>query len=215
MLEVRRIKKKYSSKEYVLENVEFSIEMGKCLFIRGVSGSGKTTLLNIIGLLDNPDEGEILFNNENILLQDDNYRNIYRNEKIGIVFQKYNLLLSLTVLENILIPVLYRKFSEKKSFEERAKKILKSLNMESFIHRKVMDLSGGQQQRVAIARVLLQDPTIILADEPTANVDVETEKLVLELLRNCKKQGKIVIIVSHNDIYKNIADYEFHLKRIE
>lgn len=209
MLKIINLSKKYDGLSSPLfSNLSFEINKGECLFIQGVSGVGKTTLLSILALLDVPDSGEIVYENLQIINSSEKIKNKYRNEKMGIIFQKYNLLSQFTVVENVMLPLLYKNIKDKKKIEYDAIEILNKLEMGDFKNRAINSLSGGQQQRVAIARVLLQNPDIILADEPSANVDKKTEELIMLQFEKHKKEGKILIVVSHNNVYERIADYK-------
>jgi len=213
MLELRNISKKYDS-DVVLKEVSLRLTRNDFLFIQGVSGVGKTTLLNMIGLLDQPTEGAVLFNGINLTHATVNEKTSYKRNNIGIVFQKFNLIANFTVYENIAMSFLYKAYNQLE-LAQQIEGILTRLQMKEHINKKVKNLSGGQQQRVAIARVLLQDPDIILADEPTANVDGETEKLIIEILKEKQRAGKIIIVVSHNDVYAKYANKQLHLTKDE
>lgn len=197
--------------EYVLKNLNFEFEIGKVYAIKGKSGSGKTTLLSLISGLDKTYEGSIRFNEKELREIDlDNYR----SKDIGIVFQSYNLLSHLTAVENIVLSmnVSNLKISNK---EEKAVELMKSVGLkESQKDRRVLKLSGGEQQRVAIARSLSYNPKMILADEPTGNLDKETENEILKILMNlAKKEDKCIIIVTHSENVCNQADIVYELKK--
>jgi len=211
MLELRNISKKYDS-NYVLEGVSMTVSHSDFLFIKGVSGVGKTTLLNMIGLLDAPTSGDIIFNDVNLTQGSAQERAAYKRHNIGIIFQKFNLIANFTVYENIKMAFLYKDY-DKQALQNKIEQILTDLQMDEYMHKKVKNLSGGQQQRVAIARVLLQDPDIILADEPSANVDRATEQLIIDILQQKQSEGKIIIVVSHNDLYKKYATKQVELTK--
>lgn len=187
--------------EFVLKNISFSFELGKTYAIKGKSGSGKTTLLSIISGLEKATEGSILYDNINL-----NKMNLdkYRNTSIGIIFQSYNLLPHMTALENVILSMDISNVKVK-SKEELAYKLLNQVGIDKTkAKRRVLRLSGGEQQRVAIARSLSYNPKIILADEPTGNLDNETENDILKIFKDlAKKDNKCIIIVTHS---KNVSD---------
>jgi ABC-type antimicrobial peptide transport system, ATPase component len=195
-----------NKKEFVLNDVSLKLNDNEILFIQGVSGSGKTTLLNLIGLLDAPNIGEIYYKNTKFSAITNSEKTRIRRNEIGIIFQKYNLFPQFNVLDNVIFPLYYQRTKvRKKILEEEAKEILTRLDIIKFHNKNINQLSGGQQQRVAIARVLLQKPQILLADEPTANVDKATEKIIMDIFNDYKKSGSVVI-VSHNPSYREISD---------
>ena len=186
---------------YVLRNINYEFELGKTYAIKGKSGSGKTTLLSLISGLETKYTGSITYNNKNLKKIDlDKYRNTY----IGIVFQSYNLLPHLTAIENIILSmdISHLKINNKR---KKALKLMKSVGLsEDLADRRVLKLSGGEQQRIAIARSLSYNPKIIIADEPTGNLDKETENEILEIFKSlAHKENKCVIIVTHS---KNVCD---------
>ncbi len=189
-----------------VDNVSFSVKEGDIILIMGPSGSGKTTLLTMLGLLLTPDSGKIYFEDKDITsLRENEYADIRANV-IGFVFQSFNFMRSLTVLENVSIVLELLGVKEKEA-KEKGKKILKSLGLAHRLNYDVMDLSGGEKQRVSIARALMADPKLILADEPTANLDSVSGHNVMELLRDvAKKENRAVIIVSHDMRLLDIAD---------
>lgn len=211
MLQLKNISKKYDS-DFVLEEVSMKLRHSDFLFIKGVSGVGKTTLLNLIGLLDQPTSGDVIFNEVNLTQASTKEKIQYKRNHIGIIFQKFNLLANFTVYENIMMSFLYKEY-DKQELKSQIETILEQLQMQEYQDKKVKNLSGGQQQRVAIARVLLQDPDIILADEPTANVDAKTEKLIIDIFKQKQAEGKLIIVVSHNDLYKNYANKQIELTK--
>jgi len=210
MLEIKNITKTYNSgnvETKVLKGLSFSIDDGEFVAIIGPSGSGKSTLMHILGCLDTPTSGQYLFEKKDVSkLSDDELAEI-RKKKIGFVFQSFNLLSRSTVLRNVELPLVYANVSKDKR-EEIAKKCLLSAGLDEkrFYHLS-NQLSGGEMQRVAIARSLVNNPTIILADEPTGNLDSKTGELVLETFQNLNKQGKTIILITHE---KYIAE---HAKR--
>lgn len=190
----------------VLDNINISFSKGKFYGIIGKSGAGKTTLINILGLLDNYDEGE--YEIDNILssnLTEDEKAEL-RMRKFGFVFQTYYLNDKLTACENVMVPMLINKDIAKDKRKERAIQLLKQFGLEDRINHYPKELSGGEQQRVALARALANDPEVLIADEPTGNLDKENEKLIFDYLKEMTRKDKCVIVVSHNDIINKYAD---------
>ncbi len=184
---------------HALKNISLEISEKEFVSIIGPSGSGKSTLMHIIGLLDRPTKGKIVIKNQNISQLNDDQISLLRNRFVGFVFQQFNLINKLTVLENILLPTIYSR--EKLSFDpkERALMLIKKFNIEGKENSYPNKLSGGQQQRVAIARALIMNPDLILADEPTGNLDTKNGQIVLELLEKLnKEEKKTVVIVTHD-----------------
>jgi putative ABC transport system ATP-binding protein len=181
----------------VLCDVNLTIGKGEYAVIMGPSGSGKSTLLNMIGCLDRPTTGDYWLGGENVSLLDDNQLSLIRGARIGFIFQSFNLINQLNVVENIEVPMYYQGWSERES-AERARELATMVGLgERFEHRP-SELSGGQQQRVAIARALANDPLIILADEPTGNLDSESGAEIMRILMDLHKQGKTLIVVTHD-----------------
>jgi len=208
---VSKIFNKKSNPIVVFDNLNFEIEMNKFISILGRSGSGKSTLLNLIGGIENPDKGNIYIGNNNITKLNRDSLAKFRNEEIGYIFQKFILEPSLSVIDNVVIPLVIRGV-DKKEREKKAKEVLMFLNLEDRINEKVCNLSGGEQQRVCIARALIGDANIILADEPTGNLDYERGQEVLKYLKKISLDGKSVILVTHNkdDAYK-YSDYVYEI----
>lgn len=182
----------------VLNDITLKIEEGEYTSILGPSGSGKSTLMHILGLLDKPSRGNVFVNNTDVATLDDNETSKLRNEFVGFVFQQFNLINKLTVLENILLPTIYT--SKKLDFDprERGLSLLERFGIKEKANTIPNRLSGGQQQRVAIARALIMEPQFILADEPTGNLDTKTGNNILDLLEELNKKDKItVVIVTH------------------
>ena len=205
MIELKSVNKIYETeaeKVHALKSVNLTIDKGEFISIMGQSGSGKTTLMNILGCLDNPTSGEYNIYQSNIASLDDDQRSILRGKLFGFVFQSYNLLPRLTAVEQVELPLIYQ------NVENRKEKALKALDMVGLIDRvdfKPSQLSGGQQQRVSIARSLVVEPKVVLADEPTGALDNATGAEVMGTLKNLvKKEGITVIIVTHES---EIADY--------
>ena len=189
-----------------LDNVSYEFKPGKLYAIMGHSGSGKSTLISILGLIETLTSGRININNKDISkLKDDELANL-RMKYIGFVFQDFYLDEHLKAYENVLLPMLINKEIKKSDRKEKALKLLTDLGLNERINHYPKELSGGEQQRVAIARSLANDPEIILADEPTGNLDEENEKLVFETLNDLAKKGKCVIVVTHSEEIKKYAD---------
>lgn len=180
-----------------LDGVSFEIAQGEFVAIVGPSGSGKSTLMNILGCLDVVTDGVYALNNKKIREYDENDLAEIRNASIGFVFQQFNLLPSFTALENVMVPLTYARVG-RKARELKAKQLLESVGLGDRITHKPTELSGGQQQRVSIARALANDPDIILADEPTGALDSRTGQEVLRLLQSLNRQGKTILIITHD-----------------
>lgn len=199
MLKVEMLNKYYVNGEmklHALKNINFEIGKGEYVAIMGSSGSGKSTMMNILGCLDREFEGEYTLDDIKIFQIDEKDISKIRNLKIGFVFQAFNLLPKLTALQNVELPLVYAGV-HKNEREKRAKEMLEKVGLGERIHHKPNELSGGQKQRVAIARALVNNPAIILADEPTGNLDSVSEKEIMELFTELNSQGKTIIIVSH------------------
>lgn len=207
ILEAHHLKKIYGKGETqvkALNDVSLSIEKGEFTAIVGTSGSGKSTLLHMIGGLDTPTEGMVLVDGQQIDKMTSDELTIFRRRNIGFVFQQYNLVPMLTVQENIVLPV---KLDGKKPEEKYMKEIIKTLGLEEKLHRFPAQLSGGQQQRVAIARALASKPAILLADEPTGNLDSRTSQDVLGLLKiTGKRFHQTIVMITHNEEIAQMAD---------
>ncbi len=201
LVQLNNITKTYQvGKEQIraINQVSLSISQHELVAIIGESGSGKSTILNLIGLLDRPSEGEYFLNGKNIAAYTDNELANLRNKQIGFVFQSFFLLPRLSVEQNIAMPLLFRNISYSESIK-KAKEKLEELHLSYLINRKPHEISGGQQQRIAIARALITDPLIILADEPTGALDSTTGQEIVDLFLNLQKEkNKTVIIVTHN-----------------
>lgn len=193
----------------VLKGINLTIEEGEFVCIMGVSGSGKTTLMNIIGCLDTPTSGRYLFKGKDISSLDDDTLSKIRNEHIGFVFQQFYLIQYLTAKENVLVPTLY---SSKYVPEDRAIFLLEKVGMKDKINLKPSQLSGGQQQRVAIARALINDPELIIADEPTGALDRKTAFEIMDIFSSLNKEGKTILMVTHDP---EIAKYAGRIIYIE
>ncbi|HJU14525.1 MAG TPA: ABC transporter ATP-binding protein [Candidatus Nitrosotalea sp.] len=200
-LEVRNLSKIYDSaagKVAALKNIDFSVKKGEFVSIVGPSGSGKSTLLNMIGALDRPTSGQVHINGINIFALTDSEIASMRNSLIGFIFQSFNLINRTTVLKNVKLPCTISGMTPSEA-NERAMKILEALGIADKARQKPINLSGGQQQRVAIARALANNPTIILADEPTGNLDTKTGEDVFDMLKTLSRKFKrTIIMVTHN-----------------
>ena len=181
-----------------LRQASLEIKEGEIVSIVGPSGSGKSTLMNIIGLLDRPTKGEYIFEGKRADKFNDNQLAQIRNKKIGFVFQTFNLLPRLNALNNVKLPLLYSDLRESKR-KQLAFESLKAVGLEDRVNHRPNQLSGGQQQRVAIARALVNNPKIILADEPTGNLDTKSGKEIMAILKNLNKKGHTIIIVTHDE----------------
>ena len=216
VLELKNICKNYSTKTETLEiikNLNLQIEEGDFISILGQSGSGKTTLLNLIGLLDSPTSGNIYIDNENISVNSSNI-DLVRNKKIGFVFQFHYLLPEFTALENVMIPALTQDYSKKKEIEKRALELLKEVGVDHRANHKPTDLSGGEKQRVAIARALINNPKILLLDEPTGNLDNETSEKIFNIFKQINsKKRQTIITVTHSRELAEISNKKLFLKK--
>ncbi|MBR5626773.1 MAG: ABC transporter ATP-binding protein [Thermoguttaceae bacterium] len=194
------------TREYVLKGetvralrgVDLTVPEGDYVAIMGASGSGKSTMLNLLGCLDRPTSGSIFLGNDDVTKLDDYHLSEIRASRIGFVFQSYNLIPQLTVIENIEVPLFYQKNINLKS-RQRCIELAKMVGLENRINHRPTQLSGGQQQRVAIARSLVNDPYFILADEPTGNLDSITTREILDLLDRLNNEGRTIILVTHED----------------
>lgn len=206
MIRLENISKTYGSKEAetrVLKGVNLEIKDGEFVAIMGPSGSGKSTLLNILGALDVPSEGSYNFFNTDMRLLSKEQRALFRRNILGFVFQGFNLSKKTSALENVEMPLIYQGVKAKER-KERAYKALKSVGLESHLNYEPSQLSGGQQQRVAIARAIVTAPKILIADEPTGNLDTKRGEEIMELISDFNKQGITIIMVTHEE---NIAAY--------
>ncbi len=196
---------------YALKNINLKINKGDYISIMGPSGSGKTTLLNIIGCLDKPTKGDIYFEDLNITNLGEKDLTKIRRERIGFVFQQFYLIPRLTALENVMLPMWFK--GESQSFRrKRALELLELVGLRGKEHHKPNELSGGEQQRVAIARALANDPDIILADEPTGNLDTKTGLDIIRIFERLNEMGKTILIVTHNPEIGKRARRRIYLK---
>ncbi|MCL9657355.1 ABC transporter ATP-binding protein [Pseudomonas protegens] len=183
---------------HILKNVSLSIEAGESCAILGASGSGKSTLLNILGLLDLPDNGDYRFAGHDIFRASPDQLAAIRNQQIGFVFQSFNLLPRLSALDNVALPLSYRAVARRESLE-RAQHMLDQVGLGQRAHHRPADLSGGQRQRVAIARALVGEPSVILADEPTGNLDSHTAQEIMDLLLSLNRERQVTLIIVTHD----------------
>ena len=206
-IKIRNLTKKYKKNKFikVLNDISFNFESGKTYSIMGPSGSGKSTLLNLLSLIDNPTSGSIEINSNKIKSNNNVENDLIRAKKIGIIYQDKNLLSDFTALENVYLPNLLISKEKQKSIE-LAKRLIKNLGMSSRINHFPNELSGGENQRIAIARALINDPDIILADEPTGSLDSDNAKLIFKILFNLKNKNRIIIFATHNRYFANMAD---------
>jgi len=207
LLEAKKIVKSYSlgaSKIEVLKGVDFSVAPGEFIAITGASGSGKSTLLHILGALDKPDQGVVNFQGKDIAMFSSGQMNKFRNHKIGFVFQFYHLLDELNVAENVYLPVMASSslagwFKVRSKAKKRAYDMLERFGLSHRVKHKPYQLSGGERQRVAIARALMNEPVLLLADEPTGNLDSEAGNGILNVFEELNKTGQTIIMVTHDD----------------
>ena len=190
-----------------LDGVDVDVEKGEFVALMGHSGSGKSTLMNVLGCLDTPTEGHYMLNNQDVSELDDDQLAEIRNQEIGFVFQTFNLLPRYTALENVALPMIYAGIAKEERMK-RASEVLTRVGLADRMDHKPNELSGGQRQRVAVARALVMNPSIILADEPTGNLDSITSDGIMQLFKEINDEGNTVIIVTHED------DIAAHTKRI-
>lgn len=199
LLKLEKISKSFTQERTILDQLDLEINAGERIAIVGPSGSGKTTLLNLIGTLDRPDSGKMVFENQDLSGYNDQQLAQFRNEKIGFVFQLHHLLPQLTLLENILLPTLTDKKLQGKETLERAQKLIKRMGLAEVAHQKPSELSGGECQRTAVARALINRPGLILADEPTGALDQKSSGILADLLVELnKEEGVTLIVVTHS-----------------
>ena len=214
-IELEKVVKEYEMGETIvraLRGVDLTIEAGDFAAIMGPSGSGKSTLMNMVGALDKPTRGKVSFENRDISKYSENQLALLRGREIGFVFQKFNLIPTMTALENVALPMLFQE--KPKAFRERrASELLEEVGLGDRLDHYPNELSGGQQQRVSIARALSNDPEIILADEPTGNLDSETGEKVMNLLTKLnEEEKKTIIMVTHDKNDAEYADYTINIK---
>lgn len=201
MISVKNLKKTYflgGEEVHALDDVSLSIKEHEFVAIIGQSGSGKSTFMNMLGCLDRPDSGEITLDGTDILKCKEKELSVIRNKKIGFIFQQFHLLPKLSALENVELPLIYQGMPTKKR-REKAVKALKAVGLEKRMNHEPNQLSGGQQQRVAIARALVGEPSLILADEPTGNLDSRSGKEIMMLLHNLYEEGNTIVLITHDN----------------
>lgn len=205
LIEIKNVCKNYYTGDneiIALKNLDLQVSLGEFISIVGASGSGKSTLMNCLGCLDTFDSGEYFLDGIDITKQSDNELSLIRNRKIGFIFQGFNLIKGLTALENVELPLIYRGMKRQKAKEIAAASLDRVKLLDRLSH-KPSQMSGGQQQRVAIARAIAAKPQIILADEPTGNLDVISAKAIMDILNELNIEGKTIVLITHD---KNIAD---------
>ncbi len=214
MVSIEALEKTYeigNSKITVLKDVNLQIPKANFAVLCGPSGSGKTTLLNIIGGIDRPTKGKVVVAEQDLTLQDEDFLSDFRCHNIGFVFQSYNLVSTLTVAENVAFPMEWIQKPEQETIK-RVEELLKTVGLEHRENHFPSQLSGGEQQRVAFARALANNPELILADEPTGNLDVKNAHKIIQVLQLLKSQGKTVIVSTHDEKIRELADKIFCLE---
>ncbi len=215
MIELKNITKKYELNKNntvtAIEGVSLKIQEGELVILKGSSGSGKSTILSLIAALSKPTSGKVIVDKKQISKLNDNFASIYRRDNIGFVFQKYNLIPELSVKENILLPLVPLNLEEK-LVEEKLQRVMKQFHIEHKSENLIKNLSGGEQQRTAIARANVNQPKIILADEPTANLDEKLSLHFIEILQELKSEGKTIVVATHDPLF---FDLDFIDKTIE
>lgn len=209
MIEINNLNKSFGE-HHVIKDFSYKIDDGKMIAIKGKSGSGKSTLLNVLGLLDVDYSGEVLYDKVQVSKLSEKKRNEYIRNNINYLFQNYALIDSETVENNLLLALEYEKISKKEK-KEKINQALEAVDLSGFNDKKVFTLSGGEQQRIALARIILKRGNIILADEPTGNLDKDNSDKVMKILKQLQKQGKTIIIVTHNDSFANECDEVINL----
>jgi len=207
LISLKKISKSFSNnkKLVVLKKIDYSFSKGKIYSLMGPSGSGKSTLLNILSMIDQPTKGSLLINDSLINFNNSNKNDKIRSNKIGIVYQQNNLLPDFTAIENVYLAGLALN-DDKNNSIKKAKKIIKEVGLSSREHHYPSELSGGEMQRIAIARALINEPEIILADEPTGSLDHKTAKEVFKVLYKLKNKNRLIIYATHNRFFANMAD---------
>ncbi|MBT0857135.1 ABC transporter ATP-binding protein [Campylobacter coli] len=201
LIRIKNLSKEFG-KVKALDNINLNIYKGEWLAIMGPSGSGKSTLLNILSLMDNPSSGKYILDNEDLEQINEEQKITLRREKIGLIFQQFHLIPYLSALENVMLSQYYHSSVD----EEDAKAVLEKVGLSHRLSHLPNQLSGGEQQRVCIARALINNPEILLADEPTGNLDEANEKIVLETLQKLKNEGKTIVLITHNPELAKFAD---------
>jgi len=213
-IRVKNLKKIYPGKvpTHALRGISFEITEGEFVAITGKSGSGKSTMLHQLGLLDSPTEGEIIIDDVDISKLSDREKTLFRLQRLGYVFQEYALIFELTALENVLLPA-FALNGSRQSYKERAIEMLNRVGLKEHVDHRPNELSGGEQQRVAIARALINNPKILFADEPTANLDTNSSREILELFKKLNKEmGQTIVLVTHEPDDRKYVDRVIWIK---
>ena len=209
---IKKLSKSFSNnkKVIVLKKINYSFTKGKIYSLMGPSGSGKSSLLNILSMIDKPTTGSMLIGSDTIDFNNNTVNDKIRSKKIGIIYQQNNLLPDFTALENVYLAGLALS-NDKKNSTQKAKKIIKEMGLSSREHHYPSELSGGEMQRIAMARALINEPEIILADEPTGSLDQKTAKEVFKILYNLKNKNRLIIYATHNRFFANMADCKLEM----
>jgi len=216
IIETRKISMTFGKGDaqvHALKDIDIAIKRGEFIAIMGPSGSGKSTLMNILGCLLRPVSGKLIIDGEDVSDLDFYERALLRNEKIGFVFQSYNLLPRTNALRNVLLPLMYNRDVRlsRWEMEERAEEVLKMVDLEDRMHHHPNELSGGQQQRVAIARALINNPPILIADEPTGNLDTASGEGIMQLMHEMNEKGTTIVMVTHDQLIADHSERTIHL----
>ena len=214
MIELRELRRTYhvgGQTIHALDGVDLHIAEGEFLAIMGRSGSGKSTLLNMLGCMDRPDGGSYHLDDKAVSEMDDDELSAFRNRYIGFIFQSFHLLPRLTTLENVLLPRRYHNEGFREEDEARARRLLERVDLGERLDHRPNELSGGQRQRVAIARSLINDPRLLLADEPTGNLDSRTSDAIMDLLRELNRDGQTIVMVTHEPDIAEFAGRQVHM----
>lgn len=215
LIELKNITKTYkrgSQETKVLKGLDLTIYEGEFIMIMGKSGCGKTTLMNIVGFLDRLSSGVYKFRGEDVSSLNENQKSEYRNENLGFIFQQFFLIESLNVQQNVELPMVYRGINSGEEKKKRAEELLDLVGIGEKLKSKTTELSGGQQQRAAIARALVNDPLLIMADEPTGALDSETGKRIMEILKGLNEDGKTIVVVTHDEDLTSYASRVIYMK---
>ncbi len=217
ILKLENVEKNYDEQTeslHIIRNLNLSVKEGEFISILGRSGSGKSTLLNIMGLLDKADSGKIYIEGKEVESLSDVEKDEIKNKMLGFVFQFHYLLPEFTALENVMLPALISNNKNKKEVEKDARELLRLVGLEQRVLHKPSQLSGGEKQRVAIARAMINKPKILLADEPTGNLDEETSEVIFDILKDInKKNNQTIVVVTHSKDLAQISDRQLYLKK--